>query len=79
MKRWYPSGQLQFSENYMGGEKDGPAVAYFENGQKEAEGAFRKGNFHGAWMGWYPNGSKRKVAEFIDGDRIAIETFSEEW
>jgi antitoxin component YwqK of YwqJK toxin-antitoxin module len=44
----------------------------------EAEGAFRKGQFHGIWTGWYPDGAKRKVAEFVDGDRISVETFPEE-
>ena len=62
----------------LAGEKDGPAVAYFENGQKEAEGMFRKGQFHGTWTGWYPDGTKRKVAEFVDGDRISVETFPDE-
>jgi antitoxin component YwqK of YwqJK toxin-antitoxin module len=78
MKRWHLNGQLQFFEHYVDGEKDGPAVAYFENGQKEAEGMFRKGRFHGTWTGWYPNGMKRKVAEFVDGDRISVETFPDE-
>jgi antitoxin component YwqK of YwqJK toxin-antitoxin module len=39
---------------------------------------FRKGQFHGTWTGWYPNGMKRKVAEFVDGDRISSEIFPDE-
>jgi antitoxin component YwqK of YwqJK toxin-antitoxin module len=78
VQQWYPSGGLKFSENYRQGQKHGPAVAYFESGQKQSEGSFDSGKFEGTWSGWYPSGRKRKVAEFVAGERVKVEIFPDE-
>lgn len=42
-------------------------IFYYESGQKEVEGEFKKGERHGKWTYWYENGNKWSEGEFKNG------------
>lgn len=42
-------------------------IFYYESGQKEVEGEFRKGERHGQWTYWYENGNIWSEGEFKNG------------
>ena len=57
------------------GPRHGPAVTYYDNGQKRTEGEFRNGAYHGRWQGWYSDGKLQKNAVFNEGKEISREEF----
>ena len=52
-------------------------MAYFDNGQKRAEGEFRKGRRHGRWVRWLRDGSPEKAVVFEDGEEVSSEILLE--
>lgn len=52
---------------YVDGEKEGPWVSYFANGNKMSEGVYCKGLKDGLWIQYWPNGVKKSEAVFSNG------------
>jgi len=46
---------------------NGPAVLYYANGRKEAEGRYVHGLREGVWVDWNPAGERIREATFKDG------------
>ena len=41
---------------YKDGRREGECISYYENGEKELVGYFKKGKPTGIWMYWYKDG-----------------------
>ena len=72
------AARAQAREHYADGERDGPAEAWYVNGQKQSEGQFKAGAFHGTWRSWRRDGSPEKVAEFVEGRKVSEKRFAVE-
>ena len=59
---------------YVEGEKDGPWVSYYANGNKMSEGTYRGGKKHGIWIQYWPNGNKKSEGTFVDGKYTGLYT-----
>lgn len=55
------------SGDYKDGEKDGPWVSFFVNGNKMSEGEYRGGKKEGRWAQYWPNGNVKTEGTFVDG------------
>jgi antitoxin component YwqK of YwqJK toxin-antitoxin module len=72
---YYPdSGALMHVLGYAGGLLEGQATGYFESGDKEWEGVFKKNEREGEWIWYHDNGAVssrvRLVAGKKDGQQI---------
>lgn len=45
----------------------GPFVSFYENGQKQSEGVYKKGEMAGTWKYYYENGQLESLDEYSDG------------
>ncbi len=59
---------------YVDGEKEGPWVSYFANGNKMSEGRYHKGRKEGLWILYHPNGQKKSEATFVNGHYSGLYT-----
>ena len=50
----------------------GKVFDFYENGEKELDGNYRKGLMNGKWMYYHENGQIRAQGRFIDGDRSNV-------
>ena len=64
---WYASGQKRGEAIYSNGKKNGPAAYWFENGNLDRKGEFRKDRLHHEWTFWYPSSEKRSIATYLRG------------
>jgi antitoxin component YwqK of YwqJK toxin-antitoxin module len=68
-KSYYTDGKLE-SEIYYDGKL---SITYYENGQKQTEGIFLKGDIpNGVWKGWHENGKINYEATYNNGVNIGI-------
>jgi antitoxin component YwqK of YwqJK toxin-antitoxin module len=66
----WPSGREKLVRFYVekGGDKElSKEIRYYETGQKEQEGTFKKGERHGKWTYWYDNGNIWSEGDFKNG------------
>ncbi len=61
-----PNGTEQWCER-QDAVKEGPYIAWNDNGQKMYEGEYINGNRIGLWTYWHENGLKDCEAEYKDG------------
>lgn len=59
---------------YVNGEKHGPWVSYYANGNKMSEGVYHAGKKEGRWIQYWPNGNKKSKATFVDGKYTGLYT-----
>jgi len=59
----HAGGQVAESYTLIDGQKHGPAVAYYESGQKQSEGIFEHGMLKGKWTGYYESGQVQSTGE----------------
>ena len=57
---------------YVDGEKEGPWVSYFANGNKQSEGEYRGGRKEGRWVQYWPNGNTKSEATFVNGKNTGL-------
>lgn len=69
-------GQPLARVTWLNGRRDGPAVTWFDNGQRRAEGAHREGVEHGVWQWWRRDGSKAGEAAWRHG---TLDGWSLQW
>ena len=62
---YYENGVMR-SETHFFADGDF-SIYYFENGNKEREGAYRDGLEIGLWIWYYENGNKKEEGNFRDG------------
>ena len=53
---YYDNGNIFEEIFYKDGKKDGECTSFYENGEKELVGYFKKGNPTGIWMHWDKDG-----------------------
>ncbi len=47
--------------------RQGPSIAWHENGKRAAQGPYLAGKRHGRWTFWHPNGVPAKQGSFAQG------------
>ena len=52
----HDNGNIFEEISYKDGKKDGECTSFYENGEKELVGYFKKGNPTGIWMHWDKDG-----------------------
>ena len=62
--------KYHLEENYKDGKREGKALEWHENGQKQFEGYFKDGKIDGKAFAWYENGQKQAEGNFKDGKQI---------
>jgi antitoxin component YwqK of YwqJK toxin-antitoxin module/Tfp pilus assembly protein PilF len=53
---YYPSGKINVTSMYTGGELNGPLIYYYRNGRKQSETAMQGGIKEGQYTGYYSHG-----------------------
>ncbi len=68
---YYRSGSLRMRTRLESVDPDvfvdTMVVVYHENGEKQAQGAFKDGKQDGAWITWHPNGIMSSEGFYVDG------------
>jgi antitoxin component YwqK of YwqJK toxin-antitoxin module len=72
-KKWYASGQLMEWRSYRTGEKDGPQIAYFENGNKKFEYTAEKDFAVGIMREWNDSGNLVHLATYEKGQEEGVQ------
>ncbi|MFH1039361.1 MAG: hypothetical protein V1789_11920 [PVC group bacterium] len=67
----YANGQLKSRIEYFSGDRHGLFAAWFENGQKMAEGEYRNNLPQGRWVFWNSSGKQIKVTTYAEGRAVA--------
>ena len=62
-----PARRGAIAESYRFGRRHGWTSAYYVNGRKACEGAFRDGREEGWWVFWREDGSTEAIVEFRAG------------
>ena len=58
--------------SFKDGKKDGPWVAYYDNGQIQYKGTFKDGEEDGFWIGYYVNGQLWSKGTYKDGEEDGL-------
>ncbi len=66
----YPNNQIKSRIEYSAGRREGSFAAWFENGQRMAEGAYRDHRPHGRWTYWNERGEPLAVVVYEDGRAV---------
>ncbi len=67
---WYSRGQIKSRIEYSNGLREGSFSAWFENGQKMAEGAYRGNLPQGNWVYRNKKGEPLTIIVFEDGQAV---------
>jgi antitoxin component YwqK of YwqJK toxin-antitoxin module len=70
-RAWYPNGNLGTSEMYDHGKLTGPAVYFWDNGEKQAEGKYKNGLREGFWKFWDKSGILYSKVRYLKGKVIS--------
>lgn len=77
---WHPNGVRKFEAHYFEGERLGPSVAWYDNGQRESAGDWKLAPgfsvMDGLWTFWYEAGDVRAQGEFRGGTEIGRWTYT---
>ena len=61
------TGQVQVS--FKNGQKDGPWVFYYPNGQLKEKGDYKNGEREGSWVEYYEHGQLRDKGDYKNGEK----------
>lgn len=67
IRKLYPSGAVQYSQDYYQGKEDGNYFSFYANGAKEASRYYRNGEKDSVHTGWWPDGKLRYEYHFRTG------------
>ena len=59
---------------FLKGEREGLAITWHENGQKQSEGSYKNGKSDGLATYWYEHGQKEQEANWKDGKQDGLTT-----
>ena len=63
----WSNGKLKYQCVYKDGQKDGPELAWHEDGAKKIAAQFKAGNQEGQTQHWWPNGQPMSVMTYLNG------------
>jgi antitoxin component YwqK of YwqJK toxin-antitoxin module len=63
----WPNGKLKYQCVYKDGQKDGPELAWHEDGAKKMAAQFKTGNQEGQTQHWWPNGQPMSMMTYLNG------------
>ena len=63
------STQVRFLVHVENGERTGPTVRWYANGQMESEGHYENGELTGRWVGWDESGQMRYEGHYENSER----------
>ena len=66
---YYPSGQQEYSAEYLNGKLDGLSRHWSEEGHLISESEYSHGKLHGIWKKYYENGNTRYEAHYFHGQK----------
>jgi antitoxin component YwqK of YwqJK toxin-antitoxin module len=66
-KKWYPNKQLMEERYYLGSQKNGKQVAYWENGNKKFEFVAKNDAYEGEMKEWTLEGKLFHLATYKNG------------
>ncbi len=70
-KRMYDNGQIEWLFQFSDGKWDGPATAWYTNGQKKLEQIYKDGKLMTA-RSWKPNGEKCPETNVVNGNGVRV-------
>ena len=65
--RFWENGNKKYEMGYDCGVKEGPRVAWFDDGQPWSTGEFINGKEHGLWSVWYTDGQRAQEFTMVHG------------
>ena len=66
---YYPSGQQEYSAEYLNGKLDGMSRHWSGDGHLISESEYSHGKLHGIWKKYYENGNTRYKAHYFHGQK----------
>lgn len=64
--------EKQFDET---GQPEGTWISWYENGNKNSQGTYVDGEWHGVYKVWYPNGRLHYTGQYEHGARVGVWTY----
>jgi len=61
--------QIKSLREYMGEQRYGKDIGWYDNGQKRYDNNYVNGKLHGKCAGWYPNGQLHWEENYVNGQR----------
>lgn len=65
----FPNGKIKSVQNFKGEKQHGTCTWYYENGKKQLETSYNKGELDGLTVRWYFNGQKELSELYKDGKK----------
>ncbi len=75
-ERWYPTGQLASSIQYLKGRRHGTYTKYFQDGRISYQANYTHGKMNGEAISYWNNGNMRSKAQYKNGIADGIQ---EQW
>lgn len=72
---FWPGGGMRERQEFDHGQRDGVFSRWWENNQKQSEGAWVTGEKHGTWDFWTPDGALTAREEWDQGTRQSLERY----
>ena len=66
---YYPTGQKEYSAEYLNGQLDGTSRHWSEDGLLISESKYSNGKLHGIWKQYYANGNIKYESHFFHGQK----------
>ena len=66
---YFPSGQQEYSAEYLNGKLDGMSRHWSEDGYLISESQYSHGKLHGIWKKYYENENTRYKAHYFHGQK----------
>ena len=66
---YYPSGQQEYSAEYLNGKLDGMSRHWSEDGSLISKSEYSNGKLHGFWKKYYANGNIMYKAQYFHGQK----------
>ena len=63
----WPDGKMKYSCAYKDGKKDGPELAFYEDGSKRLAAQYKMNNKEGQAQEWWPGGQMKSMMTFLNG------------
>ena len=74
-KKYYETGELNWTTNWDNGLENGPSVIYYRSGKIKGESNYRSGNKEGLSKSYYENGQLKWVFNNKKGKRVGVMKF----
>ena len=70
---YYPTGQKEYSSEYLNGKLDGTSQHWSADGLLISKSEYSHGKLHGIWKQYYANGNIKYESHFFHGQKHGIE------